>query len=357
GMTESIRECNFRRECIRDFFPYRKCFTFPRPIDSKNLKHLDKIPDNELIKDFVEVSKKFCNYIYDSAKPKRVQGAVLNGRLFATLLETFVEFIHNGQAPCLESAVTQMAQIENSKAVEEAVQCYQESMEKLVKFPMGSDELSKHHIHSEKKAYDTFRTRSFKDEKKSYMKRLLQSDLESSYKQYRSKNKRKSEVFCRDLLRKLFQLVEKKVEQNAYQRPGGFREYTLDQELVEKQYLSTPGKGVEASNVLFEFKGKKETEMKLILQNNLAEKEKEITGKCAEVQHTRVLCRVYTKILEFSIEKQLEDEKRSNKENIEKLLQKMEEERMRMMHENKLLLEQKLHNIEKKIDSLKKEES
>nr|XP_014351908.1 PREDICTED: guanylate-binding protein 1-like [Latimeria chalumnae] len=227
GKSESIKNYNFQREWIRDFFPCRICFTFPRPIDNKNPKDLDKILDHELVKDFVEVSKKFCSYIYDYAKPKCVQGAVLNGRLFATLLEKFVEFIHSGQAPCLESAVTQMAQIENSKAVEEAVQCYQESMEKLVKFPMESDKLSKHHRCDEEKAYDTFRKCSFMDEQQEFQQKL-QSDLESSYKQYHSKNKHELEVFCSDRLRKVFQFVEKKVEQNAYQRPGGFREYTRD---------------------------------------------------------------------------------------------------------------------------------
>ncbi|XP_064413126.1 guanylate-binding protein 1-like [Latimeria chalumnae] len=306
GKSESIKNYNFQREWIRDFFPCRICFTFPRPIDNKNPKDLDKILDHELVKDFVEVSKKFCSYIYDYAKPKCVQGAVLNGRLFATLLEKFVEFIHSGQAPCLESAVTQMAQIENSKAVEEAVQCYQESMEKLVKFPMESDKLSKHHRCDEEKAYDTFRKCSFMDEQQEFQQKL-QSDLESSYKQYHSKNKHELEVFCSDRLRKVFQFVEKKVEQNAYQRPGGFRDCK------------------QASNVLSEFQVKKETEMKIILQmdKDLTEKEKEITAekeKAARVEQRNQAQEEQV----LQIQKQLEDVKKSSKENIEKLLQKME---------------------------------
>ncbi|XP_064412773.1 guanylate-binding protein 1-like [Latimeria chalumnae] len=103
-----------------------------------------------------------------------------------------------------------------------------------------------------------------------------------------------------------------------------------------------------ASNVLFDFKVKKVSEVKILLQMDecLTQKEKEITAEKEKAAIAEQRNRAQEEQV-LQIQKQLEDTEKSNKENTEKLLQKMEEERKRMMEENKLLLEEKLQDQER----------
>uniref|UniRef100_H3ALK3 GB1/RHD3-type G domain-containing protein n=1 Tax=Latimeria chalumnae TaxID=7897 RepID=H3ALK3_LATCH len=111
---------------------------------------------------------------------------------------------------------------------------------------------------------------------------------------------------------------------------------------------SRPPPGVKASNVLFDFKVKKVSEVKILLQMDecLTQKEKEITAEKEKAAIAEQRNRAQEEQV-LQIQKQLEDTEKSNKENTEKLLQKMEEERKRMMEENKLLLEEKLQDQER----------
>ncbi|XP_043925740.1 guanylate-binding protein 3-like [Protopterus annectens] len=78
--TEKMKEFNECRKCIKKFFPDKKCFVFPQPVKKQDLKSLEILSDEKLDEEFVAVSKHFCDYVYERAKPKTVRGALLNGR-------------------------------------------------------------------------------------------------------------------------------------------------------------------------------------------------------------------------------------------------------------------------------------
>lgn len=65
------------RECIRKFFPKRKCFVFDRPTNNRQqLLHIEELPDDQLDRNFLEQSKNFCSYIFDHAKTKTLSDGI-----------------------------------------------------------------------------------------------------------------------------------------------------------------------------------------------------------------------------------------------------------------------------------------
>lgn len=69
------------RECIRHFFPKRKCFVFDRPTkETELLVCVEGIPENQLDQNFQLQSKAFCSHIFSNAKAKTLkEGIIVNG--------------------------------------------------------------------------------------------------------------------------------------------------------------------------------------------------------------------------------------------------------------------------------------
>lgn len=89
-------------------------------------------------------------------------------------MTTYVDSINSGAVPCLENAVTTLAQRENSIAVQKATDHYSEQMSQLVRLPTDTlQELLNVHTACEKKAIAIFMEHSFKDENQLFQKNLV----------------------------------------------------------------------------------------------------------------------------------------------------------------------------------------
>ena len=98
-----IQNFNLPRECIRKFFPKRKCFVFDRPASNKRqLLHLEEMPDNRLDENFQKQSKDFCSYIYTHAKTKTLkEGITVTGKSEPPLLDrAWLSVIQCGWGMC-----------------------------------------------------------------------------------------------------------------------------------------------------------------------------------------------------------------------------------------------------------------
>ncbi|XP_023497475.1 guanylate-binding protein 7 isoform X5 [Equus caballus] len=93
GEDPRIQNSNMPRECIRKFFPERKCFVFDRPInDKKLLQHIEEASEYQLELDFREQSKNFCSYIFAKAKTKTLrEGITVTGNRESLLLQGIIE--------------------------------------------------------------------------------------------------------------------------------------------------------------------------------------------------------------------------------------------------------------------------
>lgn len=90
------------------------------------------------------------------------------------MADTYVGAIRSGQVPCLDNAVLALAEIENSKAVEQARVCYVENMASWVTYPTETqDMLSDANTSSLKEALSLFMKHSFKDEDQIHQEKLM----------------------------------------------------------------------------------------------------------------------------------------------------------------------------------------
>ncbi|XP_040091800.1 guanylate-binding protein 6-like, partial [Oryx dammah] len=171
-----IQNSNMPRQCIRKFFPKRKCFVFDRPTnDRKLLLRVGELSDNQLDVNFQKQSKDFCSYIFTHAKPKTLrEGITVTGGGLGTLVEAYVDAINSGGVPCLENAVITLAEHENSAAVQKAADHYSEQMTQRLNLPTDTlQELLEVHAACEKEAIAIFMEHSFKDDKLMFQKKLV----------------------------------------------------------------------------------------------------------------------------------------------------------------------------------------
>ncbi|XP_072505093.1 guanylate-binding protein 7-like isoform X2 [Notamacropus eugenii] len=180
GEHPKIHMANLPRECIRKFFPKRKCFTFDRPTNNRSiLAHLEDVQESQLEPAFKDQAENFCSYIFSNAKPKTLSGGIMvNGNRLGKLLETYVKTISRGDIPCLENAVLALAQTENSAAVQKATNHYVEQMKLRVDFPTETlQDLLNLHTDCEKEAISIFMKHSFKDDTNKFKKELVADEV------------------------------------------------------------------------------------------------------------------------------------------------------------------------------------
>ncbi|KAM9692861.1 guanylate-binding protein 6-like isoform 2-T4 [Dama dama] len=250
-----IQNSNLPRECIRKFFPKRKCFVFDRPASNrKQLLHLEEIPENQLDGNFQKQSKVFCSYIYTHAKAKSLkEGITVTGTRLGTLVEAYMYAINSGSVPCLENAVSILAQRENSAAVEKAADHYSEQMTKQLNLPTDTlQELLEVHAACVKEAIAVFMEHSFKDEKKDFQKKLLVM-IKKKKETFLLQDEEASVKYCQAELKKLSDPLMKSISKGTFSVPGGHRRYLEARSRFEENYKLIPRKGVKANQVLQSF--------------------------------------------------------------------------------------------------------
>lgn len=77
GNSPEIQRYNEPRECIRRFFPNRKCFVFVQPADRRDLVHLEELQDCEIDPEFQQQVEKFCRHIWEKSSPKAIPGGCI----------------------------------------------------------------------------------------------------------------------------------------------------------------------------------------------------------------------------------------------------------------------------------------
>ncbi|XP_054855283.1 guanylate-binding protein 1-like [Eublepharis macularius] len=344
GNSREVQLFNLPRECIRMFFPTRKCFIFDRPTNRKNLHRLEELEEDELEPEFVEQTRQFCRHVYRTSKPKTIPGGhIVTGRLLANLVETYVDTIGSGGVPCMENAVLALAQIENSAAVLDATGCYVELMDQRLELPTETlQELLGIHAKCEDEALQVFMARSFKDEKQQFQAELMRT-LDQKKEGYCHKNELESSKHCKAVLARLSKELEDRIHKAFYSRPGGYQDYFNDVKNITVQYHQEPRKGVMADAELQQFFKGKEDVGKAILQSDeaLTEKEKEAEDAKARAEAAERENEIQRQ-KQAEMEQKLEDQRRSHEANIEHLKEKMEKDREKLLEEQNRVMESKL---------------
>ncbi|XP_042559578.1 guanylate-binding protein 1-like [Clupea harengus] len=279
GLTNKVATYNLPRQCIRNFFPARKCFTFPFPTSANNMRNLDSMADADLFPDFLSAADRFCSYVFAESRVKTVQGChKVTGSRFSHLVKIYVDTINSGSVPCLENAVVAMAKIENQSAVNECFRLYEQGMGNFsMAFPMDVGTISVQHYRFDVMAMQEFQKRSFKDEGRNYMTQLAEK-VSKLYDQLITLNMEASEKLCRKLLLDLYAPLAASIQQGNYAKAGGYEIYCRDRDAMVAKYRQHDKKGMKGEELLEDFLQEKNVEATSILKadERLTELEKQM---------------------------------------------------------------------------------
>ncbi|XP_036613717.1 guanylate-binding protein 6-like isoform X2 [Trichosurus vulpecula] len=350
GNHPKVQMANLPRECIRKFFPKRKCFIFDRPTNDKSLlAHLEDAQESQLEPAFKDQSDNFCSYIFSTAKPKTLSGGIIvNGIRLGKLLETYVKTISSGDIPCLENAVLALAQTENSAAVEKATEHYVERMVLKVVFPTETlQDLLSLHTDCEKEAISVFMKHSFKDDTHKFQEELVKI-LESKKDDFIRQNEEESIKYCQTKLEYLSKTLMEAIPQGTFSVPGGYKLYRKEKEKIMNDYHQVPRKGVKADEVLQRFLQSLAMTEESILQTDQALTEQEKALEAEQVK--REAAEKEKNLLEQQqreMQEKMKAQLKTYEENVNQLTKKMEEERIQILREQETILEDKLKEQKK----------
>ncbi|KAL1790106.1 guanylate-binding protein 6-like, partial [Sigmodon hispidus] len=345
GNNPRIQASNLSRECIRHFFPERKCFVFDQPTnDKKLLLKLETITEDQLDPKFQEQTRTFVSYISTNAKPKILrEGIKVTGDRLGTLVTTYVDAINSGAVPCLDDAVTTLAQRENSAAVQRAVEHYNEQMAQRLKLPTDMlQELLDAHMACEQEAIAVFMEHSFKDENQQFQKKLLEL-LDEKKRVFILKNEEASEKYCQEELNRLSKAITENI--STFSVPGGHSHYMEMRKKIEHDFWQVPKKGVKASEVFQSFLQSQATIESSILQADTA-----LTAGEKTIAEERAQKEAAEKEQELLRQKQkeqqqlMEAQEKSHKENLEQLRTKLVQEREQLIKDHETMLQKQLQN-------------
>ncbi|XP_023589148.1 uncharacterized protein LOC101358841 isoform X2 [Trichechus manatus latirostris] len=366
GVNPKIQNSNLSRECIKNFFPKRKCFVFDQPTRDNNLLHqIEGVLEEKLDCNFQVKLKNFCSYIFSHAKIKTLrEGIVINGNRLGTLVETYVDTINSGAVPCLEDTVTTLAQCENSVAVQKAADHYSKQMAQCMRFPTDTlQELLDVHAACEREAIALFMEHSFKDDKREFQKNLMET-IEKKKEDFMIQNEEASEKYCQVELKKISEPLMASISRGTFSVPGGHSLYLEAKKKFEQNYARVPRKGVKANEVLQSFLQCQAPIEEAILQSDraLSDSEKAKAAMQAKKEAAEKKQELL-KIKNQEQQKKMKAQERSFKENMEQLKQKIEREIENSLRDKEKMLEHKQkvqkellnEGFEKKSEMLNKE--
>ncbi|XP_062843558.1 guanylate-binding protein 1-like [Trichomycterus rosablanca] len=346
GTGKKISNYNLPRQCIRNYFPTRKCFVFPLPATQDKMTRLESLSENDIWPDFLKVTQHFCDHVFTVSEVKTLKGGQrVTGRMFGHLVQSYVETISSGKVPCLENAVVAMAKIENQASVEEAVKLYQSGMEQVkILFPVGLSKIYDEHQKLTNMATAEFTKHSFKDEQGEYLKKLTE-EIEKHFAELLVQNMEKSEIKCQKLLSDLYLEISEHLQQGEYAKPGGYKLYSKHKESIINKYHSQPDKGVSAEDVLGKFLNEKRTEADMILQTDtkLTVQEKKIEEEKERSALLDLKCKAENKRIQ-ELEKMMTAAKQHSEELLQQFMKKFEEENLQQKQELDKAVEKKMHD-------------
>ncbi|XP_006038165.1 guanylate-binding protein 1-like [Alligator sinensis] len=265
AVTKGALAYNLPRECIKSFFPTRKCFVFVQPAPAKDISQLELLPESSLDPQFLEKTRHFCQHVLQSSPVKTVKGGhPVSGQMLGSLVQCYVETLRSGKVPCMDNAVVALAALENEAAVQEGLAHYISQMKQL-KFPVDQEELSEKHGETMAGALGVFMDRSFRDEGQKYLQKL-KDGIKENYGKLLGKNEVASKDACFALLEELSAPMQKRLSDNVYNQPGGYEAYIRDRNQVVEDFRKKPKNGVKVEDVLEQFLVSKKAEAEAVLK-------------------------------------------------------------------------------------------
>ncbi|KAG9465938.1 hypothetical protein GDO78_017496, partial [Eleutherodactylus coqui] len=331
--SAKVERRNKCRECIRMYFKERKCFMFDLPTANKNvLQNMDEVSDDQLNPEFMAQTNTFCDYVYKNAGIKYMDDVhQVNGKSLAHLATMYTNALSTSNAACMEDVVTNISVVENTVAVREATQHYENKMKERVTLPTETlEQMLKLSEECEMEALKIFMKRSFKDNDYQFQKQFLEI-IEQKKNELFQKNDTESQAHCEKLIKTISKDLQNCLDQGSYVTSGGYQKFKEEIKCIEEKYKNEPRKGTKAEEVLQKFKTSKEMEGITIMKSDeaLSDQQKQREKKKAN-QEKQELQRKMEEDQRSKKNKKMEHQRRIYEENFKETAEKMQKEtRMR----------------------------
>ncbi|KAM4631868.1 guanylate-binding protein 3-like isoform 1-T1 [Discoglossus pictus] len=262
------------RKTLRTRFPERKCFVFESPLSNTALlKKMEQVSHSQLEPGFVEQTISFCQFIYEKAEAKSLDGGlVVNGCFLGRLLDSYVKVADSKQMSALVDSMRDLYSEHNRSVMQTAADLYTKHM-RSNEVNTKEGFLDIHEV-SKEMAFKHFKDNAvtFKEEMKEFQEliKILERHKDEIWKNCETSSRKK----CQDLTKRLSGALNKDIQENKYHIAGGHQKFVTDKEKLIDKYIKEPGKGVMAQEVLQEFLKSLEDVEKIILQCDLVISEK-----------------------------------------------------------------------------------
>ena len=132
GIIEEIKKKNEIRKIMKLFFKERDCYTLVRPVnEEKKLKLIDQLPVEELRPEFLNQMNFLVKKIFESVRPKQIQGEYMNGKMYINLVKMYLNALNSDNVPDVQTSWKIVIDSELRNAFEKGYNFYMSEMQKL----------------------------------------------------------------------------------------------------------------------------------------------------------------------------------------------------------------------------------
>lgn len=237
GNSEACEEKNKIRTMIKTFFKDRECWTLVRPTtDEAELQHLDRKELETLRPEFISQTKDLRLHILTSLKPKELQGKALNGEMFSDLIESYVNAINSGAAPCIESTWAYLCRNQLAKALQDSEELYEKEISKRLEneFPVPEKKLLLIHKACKRKSIENFLKKAVGDEAEA-ARLKLKAKIKEKYEAMFLNNLDACKAVCTRFLQENYAVVTQKLKKGVIKT---FLEYEKELKIL-KEYTKS----------------------------------------------------------------------------------------------------------------------
>lgn len=247
---------NETRKKIREFFPTRKCFTLKRPvIDEEKLSILDELPEDEFRPAFIDEMHRFVRYALSSSPVKTVNEVKIHGTHLIFLADSYVNALNSGSTPSIPSIINNILEAEFIREKKFITTEYKAKMDERLTKPMSTAEINE--FCSELRQEAMARFKKHKVLKKASNAMEMETNLKDVLLELRAFYERENAIiskeFCSNLMKELYDPINRRLNDEDYNVLGGYRVFLRDLARLDKAYQNTQNKGPMSEEVLSEF--------------------------------------------------------------------------------------------------------
>ncbi|CEM08638.1 unnamed protein product [Vitrella brassicaformis CCMP3155] len=370
GDSEEIVEKNRIRSMIKNLFRDRDCMTLVRPVaDEKDLREIQRVPYDRLRPQFKQQVEAFVHKVYANIKPKSIGGVPVSGPMLAQLAQEYVKALNESAVPTISTAWQSVMHGQLRKCLKDAQHTYRQLMndKAMQHLPMDFKDLRALHKESKKAALKVFESHNFDENDMRYkgFRKEFSDKIGAMFEQVESENVSLSKRQAEQLIRESYnKTIYEKLATKAYRQ---LDELLKDWQAIHQQFQQK-AKGPSSAqilmgfgmNLLVESVNRVFQDMRTVLENKKLELEKRVveleakykaTQSALDHERQEVVGSVHDERRKWTEEKlyleekldearrqaedmahkadrlqaQLDDEKRSNRTEIDKYKQRLQE--------------------------------